>query len=269
MLDQFKTGDWYHYRTLPEQERVIYMQIYQGVMEERHTLEFPVACRGGVYPTAERIIEIMLHVVWDNPKLYYFDATNVTYTYRREQGQKRFRLMFTDYFSDEDTPKIEQTLLMRAEEILRGAERCENDYARLRHIHRYLAENVRYMYSICKENTLKNLEARTVTGPLLNHLGVCSGYSKAFKLLCDQTGIGCFYIGGQGLSDGVWGNHGWNAVYLDGQFYHVDVTFDSVLYQKTGHFSPAYFLRSDSFMERNHRWDRMHFPAMPNDRTQL
>lgn len=268
MLEQFKTGDWYHYRTLPEHEKKIYMHLYEGICKQRHTLEFPVERHNGVYPPAKRVVDIMLHMVWDNPRLYYFDATNATYYYKSRKGEKIFRLEFTDYFSSEEMPMIQRTLLMRSEEILKGAECLESDYARMRYIHEYLTRNVKYMYSIQKTNTLKNLEARTIIGPLLNHLGVCAGYTKAFKLLCDQLGIGCFYIRGYALVDGVWGNHGWNAVYLDGQFYHVDITHDSELYHVKGRTEPTYFLRSDQFMARNHKWDRMHFPAMPNDRLE-
>lgn len=261
----FKTGDWYHYRMLPEHEKVIYMHIYRGVSELRHTMEFPVRKYGGAYPTGERIVEIMLHVVWDNPRFFYFDATNVTWTYTPKFGRMVFRLMFTDYFSGKGIAPVEQALLRRAEEILREAEGCRGEYERLVCIGRHLARNVRYMEDAEKRNTLKDLEARTVIGPLLNRRCVCAGYAKAFKLLCDQLGICCFYVRGQGLGEKGWGNHGWNAVYLQGRFYHVDVTFDSLDCQRTGQYSGCYFLRSDEFMAKTHRWDRQQFPAMPDD----
>lgn len=265
MLEQFKTGDWYHYRKLPPQEKKIYMHIYNAVLGHRNDVTFPVEKHNGVYPTADRIIDIMLHVVWDNPKFYYFDATNVTYRYKTKQNPATFQLMYTDYFPVRSRPQIEQALRMRADEILSMAYDTVEGYPQLYTIYHYLVRKVWYMDSIQRTNTLKNLEARTIIGPLLNHLGVCAGYTKTFKLLCDQLGIPCFYIRGQALTDSGWRNHGWNVVYLNGSFYHVDITFDSNEFHTTGNFSCTYYLRGDAFLSKNHRWDRSHFPVMPKD----
>lgn len=51
---------------------------------------------------------------------------------------------------------------------------------------------------------------------------VCEGYAKAFKHLCDQSGIGCLIL--EGSMGG--GPHMWNYVELDGNWYLVDITND-------------------------------------------
>lgn len=48
---------------------------------------------------------------------------------------------------------------------------------------------------------------------------VCEGYSKAFKYLCDLSGITCYTVSGT-----TNGGHMWNIVTLDGKNYLVDVT---------------------------------------------
>lgn len=48
---------------------------------------------------------------------------------------------------------------------------------------------------------------------------VCEGYSKAFKYLCDLSGITCYTVSGD-----IDGGHMWNIVTLDGKNYLVDVT---------------------------------------------
>lgn len=51
---------------------------------------------------------------------------------------------------------------------------------------------------------------------------VCEGYARAFKMLCDEAGIPCALISGDGG-----GPHMWNAVQMDdGKWYGVDVTWD-------------------------------------------
>ena len=53
---------------------------------------------------------------------------------------------------------------------------------------------------------------------------VCEGYAKAFKYLCDESNIGCLIVEGHIGSGTGAGNHMWNYVELDGNWYLVDVT---------------------------------------------
>ena len=56
---------------------------------------------------------------------------------------------------------------------------------------------------------------------------VCEGYSRAFKILCDELGIPCVTVNGYAVNNvGESGSHMWNAVYVDGSWYGVDVTWD-------------------------------------------
>ncbi|MEE0945508.1 MAG: transglutaminase domain-containing protein [Acutalibacteraceae bacterium] len=64
----------------------------------------------------------------------------------------------------------------------------------------------------------------TAYGALVNGRAVCEGYARAFKLLCRYAGIKCILITGD--SKGV--GHIWNMVYLDSEWYHVDVTWDDL-----------------------------------------
>lgn len=265
MQDPFTTGDRYYYRTLPDHEKKIYDEIYRCLQYQRSGYSFPVKKHNGVYPTKERILELMLHVVWDNPQFFYFDATNMSYRYSTRLFSAQYQLMYTEYFTPAQILQIRRTLQMRAEQILKAVN-APTDYQKLCRLHDYLAKNVRYMDSIQRTDTLANLEARTILGPLLNHLGVCAGYTKTFKLLCNQMGIDCFYLRGQLLEqDTGWCNHGWNVVRLDGKLYHVDITTDSYLRRQAGINTYRYFLRSDRYMAKDHRWDRSRFPAIPED----
>lgn len=51
---------------------------------------------------------------------------------------------------------------------------------------------------------------------------VCEGYARAFKVLCDRVDIPCVLV--EGLANG--GDHMWNYVQLDGNWYGVDVTWN-------------------------------------------
>ena len=164
--------------------------------------------------------------------------------------QNKVNILGIDVSFPEVEEAVEQTLRMRVDEILDMLRSQPRGYGQLRKLYDHMVERIDYMDDVSKVNTLKNLEARTVTGPLLSRLGVCAGYAKAFKLVCDQLG------------NGGWGNHGWNVVYLDGAFYHIDVTFERGWYESTGRNQHRYFLRGDEAMAKDHQWDRNRFPAM-------
>lgn len=58
-----------------------------------------------------------------------------------------------------------------------------------------------------------------------------------------------------GEADGAygWGDHAWNIVNIDGNYYHVDVTWDDP--DESDNINYDYFLISDEQMSTDHKWD--------------
>lgn len=73
---------------------------------------------------------------------------------------------------------------------------------------------------------------------------VCQGYALALKVLMDRAGIPCCYVSSESM------NHAWNMVQLDGNWYHVDVTWGdpvgSGVGDIAGHISRDFFIKSDA-----------------------
>ena len=68
-------------------------------------------------------------------------------------------------------------------------------------------------------------------GPLVSGYGVCAGYAKAFKMLCDRENIPCVLVTGISYDgNGNKASHMWNMVKMDdSKWYYVDVTWgDSI-----------------------------------------
>lgn len=95
-------------------------------------------------------------------------------------------------------------------------------------------------------------------GALVEHSPVCEGYSKAYKLILDELGIPCIVVNSASM------NHAWNMVQIDGDWYHVDVTWDdpTVNGSDQGFSAPVrhdYFLKSDASMRNDHYgWETSH-----------
>lgn len=74
---------------------------------------------------------------------------------------------------------------------------------------------------------------RDATGIIDNGLGVCQAYAALFSLCMDILGVPNEYVCNEADT------HIWNRIYVDGTWYHVDVTWNDTL-------NNAYFMVKDS-----------------------
>lgn len=65
-------------------------------------------------------------------------------------------------------------------------------------------------------------------GALVDHLTVCDGFAKAYKYLCNEAGLECYYTDSRDTT------HAWNTIVLDGEAYDVDLTCDNPCYDLPG-----------------------------------
>ncbi|MEE0944471.1 MAG: hypothetical protein UIM24_03355 [Clostridia bacterium] len=150
------------------------------------------------------------------------------------------------------------------------------DWQKLLSIHDYLADTITYSDIVAsgtdaqidayKENT--NYLAWTTYSALVgDRISVCQGYSLAFKLLCDMAGIECGYA--------VSAKHIWNIAECNGNYYHIDVTWDDTItvvvtdenennYRCTSdHVLRRHFLRSDTDSSTLHSTEGVWTTNMP------
>ncbi len=69
--------------------------------------------------------------------------------------------------------------------------------------------------------------------------GVCESYSKLYKYVLGLCGVESKYSSSEQM------NHVWNTVKIDGEWYHVDATWDDPTPNTPGHVSHDYFLVGD------------------------
>lgn len=89
--------------------------------------------------------------------------------------------------------------------------------------HDYIINNTVYDEERSKEIKSGNLtddihSSNTAYGPLMTGKAICGGYTDAMALFLDKIGIPNFKIASS--------NHIWNVVYIDGDWKHLDLTWD-------------------------------------------
>lgn len=97
------------------------------------------------------------------------------------------------------------------------------------------------------------------TTMLLTDRGVCEAYSRALWLLLRMIDIPCLIVSGR--ADGE--DHAWNLVQVDGEWYHVDATWDdpTIIGSDRNVLSHHYFLVTDAQIAKNHSWQRDSIPV--------
>lgn len=76
----------------------------------------------------------------------------------------------------------------------------------------------------------------------INHNGVCQAYAYMYMYLLTKLDVESGYISSKAI------NHAWNVVKIDGNYYHVDITWDDPTSDKFGKVRHVYYLVSDSTM---------------------
>ncbi len=108
------------------------------------------------------------------------------------------------------TAAAQAKVMSKVSEIVKSCVKSGmSDYEKALTLHDYLVDNASY------DETYSNYHAE---GVLLQGSGVCQSYAVAYSLLLDKAGI---------RNDFDWGtDHIWNLVQMDGEWYHVDATWD-------------------------------------------
>ena len=100
----------------------------------------------------------------------------------------------------------------------------------------------------------------TAYGALIGGKAVCDGYAAAFELLLQKAGIPVMTVRGfAGRQENASEAHAWNLVQLDGNWYHVDCTWDDCDASGCA-CTHDYFLCSDAVMRDTHCWDETEYP---------
>lgn len=128
-----------------------------------------------------------------------------------------------------------------------------SDYEKAEAVHNYLIDTSSYKE---QQDSKGNSDDYSAYGVLVNHEGVCNGYTQAFQLFMKLNQIESQIV--LGNAGGV--NHSWNLICLDEEWYHVDTTWDDPVPDEKNRRIYAYFNVTDEFIEESHEWKRENYP---------
>lgn len=143
-----------------------------------------------------------------------------------QSGFKILQAWRTGFFDKLD--QVEWETYCIAQDIATDAiVQCNGYLERERYIHDAICSIATYEEVIDQKGWTFN---DTAVGALYYGRAECDGYADAFYLIGNMAGLNVVYQHGKVLDSesGEYGGHLWNKIYLDGGWYHVDVTWDDL-----------------------------------------
>lgn len=131
--------------------------------------------------------------------------------------------VFIDYFYTEDEIKA---INDKVDEILK--KQINNSMStedKIKAIHDYIINTTKYDVSRNNDGT-SPYHSYTAYGPLLEGYATCNGYTDAMALFLIKLNIPNFKVAMTPEDNENVDGHVWNAVYLNNNWYHLDLTWD-------------------------------------------
>ncbi len=135
-----------------------------------------------------------------------------------------------------------------------------SEYEKVLAVHDYVINNTIYDYQNYQLGTIPE-ESYTIFGTLITGEAVCQGYAETTHLLLHMAGVDNMVVTGNAKSFTFWLPHAWNLALIEGNYYHLDTTFDDPqLHSGRQTLRYDYLNLRDIDMERDHSWDRDIYP---------
>lgn len=125
------------------------------------------------------------------------------------------------------TAKIQTTI----NEMLSQVDSKMTDLDKVLLVHEYIVEHTEYSSSASK--------CHYAEGPLYYGYGACSGYAEAMIAVLHIMGIEAEEVVSSSM------NHGWLCVKLDGEWYHIDPTWDDTQPGSNDEYKHRFLIRND------------------------
>ena len=196
----------YCYSVLSEDEKTVYREIY-GIL---NTMGEDVRLSTVDVQLIEKVFKCVLN---DHPKLYYVEGYTYT-TFTRDTDIAKLEFSGTYTKSREECDAMNVQIENYVADCFSGMENGISDYEKVKYIYEYIIDGTEY--------NLTAEDSQNICSVFLNGESVCMGYARAMQYLLLEQDILCTVVNGT-ADQGE--EHAWNLLLLDGQYYHLDVTW--------------------------------------------
>lgn len=182
------------------------------------------------------IVAMYTLIIFENP-LFYFIEKRIKGHSNVETG---FMTDISPVYTETDKSVIEKKwaeIDKATEEILLYISPDMTDFEKVMAVHDFMVFHYDYNINDMDQSMMI----------ILDRSGVCAAYAEAFLHVMNVLGIECSVVRSNEMG------HLWNIVKLDGEWYHIDVTWDDLMISRVATIKHEYALLStDAIMAKGH-----------------
>ncbi len=229
--------DGFYYKNLGNEEKIAYELVMAEIENMPERIEIP--------NIDEDIANFFEALVYDNPEYFFFSSNfNIeTNNFGQCFFVPEYEMTPAEYKAQkEELERVRDLILAKADGI--------TDHYELELIaHDYIINRCEYI-----EKTGGTYSS--AYGCLVRGYASCEGYAKAMKYLLDEFKIENYLVSGTAVNEkGQPEGHAWNMVKIDGEYYHLDPTWnDPISKEDENHYS--YFNITDKEISFTHNVDK-------------
>lgn len=175
----------------------------------------------------------------------YNSSNNIKLSYGREY---KIGITINKVYSEEEINKINEVTNNIIKEKITNTMPTKE---KIKVIHDYIIDNTEYDKLKYENKDDTTYKSNTAYGVLIEGYGTCNGYTDAMAIFLNKLNIINYKISNE--------EHIWNLVYLDGNWYHLDLTWDDPISEININ-RDTYFLITTKDLERindgTHKFDK-------------
>ncbi len=202
----------YAYNLLSDDEKSIYDNILLAIQNFATETEAPVPLA-----QAQKIVD---YIRRDHPEIFWFRHGAEYYHDTSTQIVSSIKLTYC--YTQDEMKKCQEKIDAATKSFLTSVTDTMSDYEATLHIYENIIKLVDYdSIGLDKQTQIDDAtvpdDLRSIYGVFVNKKAVCAGYAKALQYLLNKCGIECVYVTSE--------THAWNVIKLEGDYYHMDVTW--------------------------------------------
>ena len=186
------------------------------------------------YDCSDTVMKEFGRIMAEHPELFWLTGS-CKYS-KSVRGNEVKVTLIPEIMIDDDELKRRRQRFDQAVKAFVNACKGDSEFETVLKIHEAIIDRTEYNFGSANALSagVRNDEAAvrgmSAYACLVDGHAVCSGYAKAFQTVAERFGIQAGRVQGIKLDGG--GPHEWNYVYVDGQPYHLDVTWDDPVFAK-------------------------------------
>ncbi len=196
----------YYFNQIPSELNEIYRELYERIRDGEDSAD--------LYATVplEDFWTAYYSVLADHPEFFWV-GSNIEVQQNAVSGNVvSYKITTTVEPSARESMRMQ--LESAADALIAQIDPGASAYEKIKYVYEYLINTVDY--------DLQSADNQNIQSALLQKRSVCAGYARAFQYVLHRMGMFCTYVTGT-ITTG--GDHAWNIVRIDDQYYHVDVTW--------------------------------------------